>query len=176
MKSRLKRNAILCLTSRRGLRKKVGKHKSISFDNFARHHAYSLRKHRSTIHKTVKLSVFSARVHISRKRPQKFSIEFSSGKRPIELARVHAGEVGRKSARNHFFGEFSCIASPQRKDWRHVTTCKLLLTVCANVLQKQIAKYDMGHAVGFCTRHRGAHSLLVDFVRARRRNRHLDQR
>src|ERR1700730_9402164 len=117
MKSRLKRNAILCLTSRRGLRKKVGKHKSISFDNFARHNAYSSRKHRSAIHKTVKLSVFAERVHIRRKHPQKFSIEFSSGKRPIELARVHASEVGRKSARNHFFDKSSCIAALQRKDW-----------------------------------------------------------
>src|ERR1700730_18755217 len=128
MISRLKRNAILCLTSPRSLWKKVGKHKSISFDNFARQHAYSTRKHRSAIHKAVKLSVFAAWVHIRRKPPQKFSIEFSSGKRPIELARVHASEVGRKSARNHFFGESSCIASPQRKDWLQVTTCKLPLT------------------------------------------------
>src|ERR1700693_3694261 len=120
MKSRLNRNAILCLTSRRGLRKKVGKHESVSFYNFARRYRYASRKHRSVIHKTVKLSVLTAGIHIRRKRPQKFRIEFSSGKRAVEFARVNASSIRRKPARNHFFGELPRIAHPQRENSRHV--------------------------------------------------------
>src|ERR1700722_9298810 len=133
MKSRLKRNVILRLASRRVSRKKVGKHESVSFHNLTRGYGYGLLKHRAVIHKTVKLSVLSARIHIRWKRPQKFRIELSSGKRAREFARVNTSEVRRKSARNHFFSELSRIAPPQRKYRRHIATRQLLLPICAHI-------------------------------------------
>src|ERR1700722_5858804 len=174
MKSWLKRNAILGLAGRRRSRKKVGEHESVSFHNFTLRYEYGLLKHRAVIHETVKLSVLSARIHIRRKRPQKFCVELSSRKRAVELARVNASEVRREATRNHFVGEFPRVTPPQRKNRLHVTTSKLLLPVCAHIFQAQIAKYDVRHAVGFRARHCRAHSSLVNLVCARRRNRHLD--
>src|ERR1700733_10931084 len=136
MKCRPKRNAILRLAGCRRLRKKNGKHESGSFYNVARRYEKGLLKHRAVIHETVKPPVLSARIHIRRKRPQEFCIEFASGERAVEFARVNARGVRRKPARNHFFCELPRIASPQRKNRRHVTTRQLLLPVCAYVLQE----------------------------------------
>src|SRR5271169_6300984 len=128
----------LRLAHRRCDWKKVGKYESISLHDLGRRDRDGLVEHRSAICERMKLPVFTARVHISRKLTQKTRIEPSSGERAVKLARIHARQVSRKTVRDHFFGKLPRIAQPQRKNWSHLAAGKLLLTIRANVFEKKI--------------------------------------
>src|SRR5271163_996032 len=123
----------LRLAHRRCDWKKVRKYEPVSLHNLPGSNSYAVLEHRPTICERMKLPVFAAWVHISRKLTQKTHIEPSSGERAVKLARIHARHVSRKTVHDHFFGKLPRIVQPQRKNRSHLAAGKLLLTIRANV-------------------------------------------
>jgi hypothetical protein len=124
----------------------------------------------------VKLPLFAAGIDMVWKVAEKSPVKAASGERAIEMARIDARQMRGKTARDHLFGKLARVPSPQRENRRHLTSRQLLFPVGSNILQKKIAENDVANPFGSRARHRLAHRLFVDFVRAWRGDRHLHQR
>lgn len=104
-----------------GSRQQIGEDESISLDNFAKGDRYLRAEHRPGACECMELSVFTARIDISRKSREEIFVEASSSKPAIQLARIDARQKRGQAARNHTLGELASVPPPQREDGSHPT-------------------------------------------------------
>ncbi len=123
----------------------------------------------------MKFAVFAAGIHFSWHFTQQVSIESATCETAVHPPGIDARQVGTKASGNHFLSQLPRIFSPEWEDGRHSASCEMLLTVGANVLEKEIAENNVPHAFLPRARHRLAHRLFVKFVGTWRRYRHLHQ-
>ena len=97
-------------------RQQIGEDESISLDNFAKGDRYLRAEHRPGACECMELSVFTARIDISRKSREQIFVEASSSKPAIHLARIDARQKRGQAARNHTLSQLASVPPPQRED------------------------------------------------------------
>jgi len=124
----------------------------------------------------VELAIFAAGIDIGRQRAQQVVVEAPAGEAAIQLARIDRDEMGEEARSDHVGGQFACVTSPQREDSGHSGGREPFLAIGPDVLQEQVAEYDVPDTTGFDPVDRVSHARFVNLVRAWARERHFQAR
>ncbi len=123
----------------------------------------------------MEFAVFAAGIHFNWHFAQQVTIKSATCEAAVHPPGIDARQVGTKASGKHFLSQLPRIFSPEWEDGRHSAGGEMLLTVGANVLEKEIAENNVPHAFLPRACHRLAHRLFVKFVGTWRRYRHLHQ-
>src|SRR5262249_23471827 len=126
-------------------------------------------EHRPGVHARVEFAAFAAGIHLGWQIAQQDMIEFASGEAGIEAPRVDACEPRAQAAIDHLLCQLTGRNAPDREERLEPGARELLLTIPANVLEKQIAERRVRKSVRPRIGDRRAHLCFVDVVWTRMR-------
>ena len=104
-------------------------------------------KDRSGAGKRMELPSLAAGVDVPGQLSEEIFIELVPSKPLRETLGIDADERGSKSAGDHLHREIVRVPSPEWKDARQPGPLQKLLTIGANVIEKQVAEYDVRNSL-----------------------------
>src|SRR5579883_890227 len=162
--------AMSCIRASLRFGQKITENKAVARHDFTRAHRDRRAEDGTIKYERMKLAIFSARVGVRRKFPEKGMVELASGKLRAELCGINANGNGAKSFREKVRTQFPRIALPNGEDRGHANAGKIALAIFAEVLEENVPESHFADALIIKASQRRFHARFVDRIHALRGN------